>query len=116
MSVASPPPRVGTDAGPVRPRARTIRRPVVAAWGALAALLAVNLPGFVCLGLDSDILMYDLCARRVLAGDVHYRDLLETNFPGIVWAHMAIRTVFGWRPEVLRAADVVIVLASVWLL
>jgi hypothetical protein len=41
---------------------------------------------------------------------------LETNFPGIVWAHMAIRSLFGWRPEVLRGADLAIVVSSVWLL
>jgi hypothetical protein len=60
--------------------------------------------------------MYDLCARRVLAGDVHYRDLLENNFPGIVWLHMAFRSLLGWRPEALRAVDVAIVATSVWLL
>src|SRR5215471_2991835 len=106
MSVGTPPSTPGTDAAlsPSRTGGR-VDRSLVIAWGVLAALLAVNLPGFLCMGLDSDILMYDLCARRVLAGDVHYRDLLETNFPGIVWAHMAIRSLFGWRPEVLRAAD-----------
>ena len=76
--------------------------PLVAAWAGLVALLAVNLPAFLCMGLDSDILMYDLCARRVLAGDVHYRDLLETNFPGIVWLHMIFRSVVGWSFEALR--------------
>jgi hypothetical protein len=117
MSVASPPPPPATDAARSHPRAggRT-DWPRLAAWVALGTLLAVNLPGFLCMGLDSDILMYDLCARRVLAGDVHYRDLLETNFPGIVWIHMAIRSVFGWRPEVLRAADLAIVATSIWLL
>ena len=115
MSVASPSPLTGPDA--VRPHSRTGSSvPLVVAWGVLLALVAVNLPGFVCMGLDSDILMYDLCARRVLAGDVHYRDLLETNFPGIVWAHMVVRSLAGWRPEVLRAADLAIVVMSVWLL
>jgi hypothetical protein len=97
------------------PRTR-LRWPLIVAWVGLIALFAVNLPSFLCLGLDSDILMYDLCARRVLAGDVHYRDLLETNFPGIVWLHMAIRSVVGWQSEALRAVDVAIVAASVWLL
>ena len=90
--------------------------PTVAAWVGLVALLAVNLPAFLCLGLDSDTLMYDVCARRVLAGDVHYRDLLETNFPGIVWLHMLVRSVVGWSSEALRAVDFAVVAASVWLL
>src|SRR5262245_1639229 len=115
MSVAIPTPTTGTDDARTQPRPGS-SVPLVIAWGTLVALLVVNLPAFVCMGLDSDILMYDLCARRVLAGDVHYRDLLETNFPGIVWAHMVVRTLFGWRPEVLRAADLAIVLTSVWLL
>src|SRR5689334_2864688 len=80
-------------------------RPTIAAWAGLVALLAVNLPAFLCMGLDSDTLMYDVCARRVLAGDVHYRDLLETNFPGIVWSHMVFRSVVGWSFEALRAVD-----------
>jgi hypothetical protein len=86
------------------------------AWSLLFALLAVNLPAFICMGLDSDILMYDLIARRVLAGDVHYRDLLETNFPGIIWLHMTFRSLFGWRSEALRAVDFVMVAASIGLL
>src|SRR5437588_9310418 len=92
------------------------RWPLVAAWGSLIVLLLVNLPAFLCMGLDSDISMYDLLARRVLLGDVHYRDLLETNFPGVVWLHMAFRALLGWRSEALRAVDLTIVALSVWLL
>src|SRR5215213_3440466 len=113
MSVTSPPPAAGPDVRRASPRVRPRsdwRR--LAAWAVLAGLLAVNLPGFLCLGLDCDILMYDLCARRVLAGDVHYRDLLENNFPGIVWLHMAVRSLFGWRSEALRAVDFTIVAAA----
>src|SRR3954451_19639920 len=98
MSVTSPPPIAGHNLRPTD--ARVSSRPdwrLLAAWGLLVALVAVNLPAFLCLGLDCDILMYDVCARRVLAGDVHYRDLLENNFPGIVWLHMAFRSLFGWR-------------------
>src|SRR5262245_52151954 len=90
------------------------RWPLAAAWGALAILLLINLPPFLCMGLDSDIGMYDLIARRVLAGDVPYRDLLETNFPGIVWLHIASRSLLGWRPEALRAVDFAIVSLCTW--
>src|SRR5262245_33322966 len=82
----------------------------------LADWLVLQLPAFLCMGLDCDISMYDLCARRVLAGDTHYHDLFETNFPGIVWLHMAVRSVLGWRSEVLRAVDLAVVAAVVGLL
>lgn len=82
----------------------------------LVVLVLVQLPAFLCMGLDSDISMYDVVARRVMLGDVHYRDLLETNFPGIVWLHMAVRSLFGWRSEALRAVDFAAVAAAVWLL
>ena len=68
------------------------------------------------MGFDCDISMYDLVARRVMNGDVHYRDTLETNFPGIVWLHMAVRSLFGWRSEALRAVDISVVIGCAWLL
>ena len=90
--------------------------PLVMAWAALAGLLLINLPAFLYMGLDSDISMYDLVARRVLRGDVHYRDLLETNFPGIVWLHIAFRSLFGWSSEALRSVDFSIIACSTYLL
>jgi hypothetical protein len=82
---------------------------------ALALWLVVQLPAFLCMGVyDPNI--YDVLARRVMKGDVLYRDLMETNFPGIVWAHLSVRTLFGWSTEALRAVDVVIVGTTVVLL
>src|SRR5262245_38539426 len=81
----------------------------------LVVWLVVQLPAFLRMGLY-DPTIYDVLARRVLKGDVLYRDLFETNFPGIVWAHMAIRTQFGWSTEALRAVDLVLVGTAVVLL
>ncbi len=89
---------------------------LVAAWGGLIALLLINLPAFLCMGLDSDASSYDLVARRVALGGVHYRDLLDANLPGIVWLHMVFRSLLGWRSEALRMADFTIVALSAWLL
>src|SRR5262245_9245937 len=83
---------------------------------ALVALLAANLPGFVCMPFEADVELWDILARTVSDGGVPYRDLLENNFPGMLWAHLGVRSVFGWRSEVLRAADVGVVAAIVLLL
>jgi hypothetical protein len=82
----------------------------------LVAILAANLPGLVCMPLDADVSLWDLFARTVHDGGVAYRDLKENNFPGMLWAHLAVRAVFGWRPEFLRVADAGVVAAIVVLL
>ncbi len=88
----------------------------VALAALLVGVLAVNLPGFVRSPLDSDATLWDLFARSVLAGGVPYRDAFDNNLPGMLWAHMAIRSLFGWRPEVLRLADAGVVAAIVFVL
>ena len=35
--------------------------------------------------LFSDVIHYDLSARNLLRGGVHYRDVLDINLPGMVW-------------------------------
>jgi hypothetical protein len=98
-----------------------IAAPIGFRAGRLAALfllvvLGINLPVFVRMGLDSDVCMYDLCARGIERGQVHYRDQVETNFPGVVWIHLAVRAVAGWSSEALRIFDVMLVGAAAWLL
>jgi hypothetical protein len=88
----------------------------IAGWLALAALLVVGLPLHVCMPPWLDVTLYDLAARTVLRGGVHYRDIYDNNLPGIVWIHMAIRSLFGYRSEVIRLADVAIVGTSIYLL
>jgi hypothetical protein len=87
-----------------------------AAWLVLAVVLVVNVPPFVCQGLDCDPTIWDLHAKAVARGGVAYRDVCENNLPGMLWLHLGVRAPFGWRPEVLRGADVVVVGVVAWLL
>jgi hypothetical protein len=79
------------------------------AWAALTVLLLLTLPLFLRMPLWADVTLYDLAARAVLRGGVHYRDVFDTNLPGMVWLHLAIRSLFGWRSESMRAVDLLIV-------
>jgi hypothetical protein len=88
----------------------------IIAWLALAALLVVGLPLFVCMPLWLDVTAYDLAARNVLRGGVHYRDIWDNNLPGIVWLHMLIRWILGYSSEAIRLVDVAIMAGNVWLL
>ncbi len=79
-----------------------------APWLALAVLLGVGLPIFLCMPLWADATLYDLAARNVAEGGVAYRDVFDTNLPGMVWLHLLVRSLLGDRPEALRLADVVV--------
>ena len=92
------------------------RRPAVWAGFGLLLLLVINLPAFLCMGPDVDISLYDVIARRLMRGDVYYRDLMETNLPGNGWIHQAVRGVVGWRAEALNAFDFLMLCGSVVLL
>lgn len=85
-----------------------------ALWSVLIALLVVNIPAFVCMGLDPDALQWDLCTRTVLEGRILYRDCGENNLPGMLAPLAVIHSLFGWRSEVLRVADLLIVLVIAW--
>lgn len=82
-------------------------------WLSLFAVLLINLPAFLCLGLDPDALQWDLGARTVLQGGVPYRDWLENNLPGMLWIHALTRSLLGWRSEVMRMVDLLIVLTVI---
>jgi hypothetical protein len=82
----------------------------------LLVLLVAYLPLFLCMPLYNDVTYHDVCARNVLAGGVHYRDIFDTNVPGIIWAHVILRWLLGWRSETLRLVDFLIVAAIVGLL
>src|SRR5262245_26419336 len=100
------------------PAARGPRRllALVPACACLALFMALALPLFVCMPLTPDVTLYDLGARSLLRGGVEYRDVFDNNMPGIHWLHVGIRSAVGWRSEALRAVDVLIVAAVVWLL
>ena len=55
----------------------------------------------------NDVTLHDMVARTILRGGVLYRDVFDTNLPGIDWSMAAIRYLFGWSYEVLRAVDLV---------
>jgi hypothetical protein len=89
-------------------------------WTALAVLLTAGLPLFLCMPLWADATLYDLCARNVLTGGIHYRDVFDTNLPGMLWLHLLVRGLLGWSSEALRLADFlvyagVVVLLARWL-
>lgn len=78
--------------------------PVIVTTG----LLVVGLPLFLRMPVWCDITLYDLAARNLLRGGVHYRDLFDTNTPGYLWLLTAVRSVFGWSSEALRAVDLLV--------
>jgi hypothetical protein len=62
-----------------------------------------------------DSTVYDLCARNLLQGGVHYRDTFDTNLPGVVWIHVAARGLLGWRSEILQIVDLIFFTGIVFL-
>jgi hypothetical protein len=95
------------------------RTRAAALWSLLALLLVANVPLFLCQHLTSDAVLYDLQARCALDGGVLYRDIVEPNFPGVVWVHMLVRSLCGWSWVALRAFDLLVLsgiaaLLAVW--
>jgi len=88
----------------------------VAARIVLLGTLVVCAPLFVCMPLWVDTTYHDLSARNILWGGTHYRDIFETNLPGMVWLHALIRPVIGWSSEAIRIVDLVVVGSSIVLL
>ena len=75
---------------------------------ALVVLLVLTVPLFVCMPLNSDTALFDVQADRVLKDGVLYRDIIEPNLPGVVWLHLAVRSVVGWSTEAMRFADLIL--------
>lgn len=94
-------------------------RPWRSVWFARAvtavALLA-GLPLFLRMPLWCDLTLYDLAARNVLSGGVHYRDVFDTNLPGFVWLLACVRAVFGYSAFALRCVDLAIVTGVILLI
>jgi hypothetical protein len=78
-------------------------------WLTTAVILAVGLPPFLRMPLWCDATLYEVAARNVLQGGVHYKDVFDTNPPGFVWLMCAVFAAFGHWPEALRAVDLVVV-------
>jgi len=81
----------------------------IAGWMALGLVLVVGVPLFVCQPLWQDATHYDVMAQELLRGRVLYRDVTDTNFPGVVVIHAAVRWVGDDRSEILRAFDLLVV-------
>lgn len=87
-------------------------------WGCclLAIFLAWSVPLFACAPVWPDVTFYDVCARNLLEGGVHYRDVFDTNLPGMPWLHALVRALFGYGTVPIRLVDVAVVGAMGWLL
>jgi hypothetical protein len=81
-----------------------------------AAVLAAATPLFLCMPPWNDVTLHDMAVRSMLRGGVHYRDVFDTNLPGIDWLMAGVRLAAGWRYEVLRAVDLAVMAMAVWLL
>ncbi|QJW97433.1 hypothetical protein [Frigoriglobus tundricola] len=76
-------------------------------------MLVAGVPLFLCMPPWTDVTLYDMAARAVLRGGVYYRDVFDTNLPGMGWSMAAVRYGFGPSYEALRAADLVVIGATV---
>src|SRR4051812_35280971 len=77
-------------------------------WVCLALLLLLGLPLFLRKPLWCDVTLYDVAARNLLQGGIHYRDVFDTNMPGVVWIHALVRGCLGWSSEAMRLFDVLV--------
>jgi hypothetical protein len=76
---------------------------------ALAVILSIGIPLFLRTPVWVDVTYHDLSAWNVLHGGVHYRDVFETNLPGMVWLHCLVRPLVGWSHEAIRAVDLIVI-------
>ena len=91
-------------------------RSVRLAQAVTAVALVIGLPLFLRSPPWCDITLYQLAARNLLHGGLHYRDLFDTNLPGYVWMMTALSAVFGPSALVLRFVDLAIVVGVVVLI
>ena len=91
-------------------------RSATAGWIATVLALIAGIPLFLCMPPWVDVTLHDLAARSILRGGVHYRDVFDTNLPGIDWAMACIRLLFGWSYEALRAVDLAVIATEIALL
>ncbi|MCH2211216.1 MAG: hypothetical protein MK110_07925 [Fuerstiella sp.] len=77
-------------------------------WIALLLWLGLAVPLFLGMPLNSDTALYDVQTRSLMNGGVAYRDIIEPNLPGVLWIHMAVRSLAGWSSEAIRSADLIL--------
>src|SRR5687768_14319118 len=88
-------------------------RSALLGWLAAILVFAAGVPLFLCMPPWNDVTLHDMAVRSMLRGGVHYRDVFDTNLPGIDWLMAGVRFAFGWSYEVLRAADLVVMTGAV---
>ncbi|VTS02078.1 hypothetical protein [Tuwongella immobilis] len=81
-------------------------------WLLLFGLLLLGVPPFLHMPIWVDATLYDTAAWNMWLGGVHYRDVFDTNLPGMPWAHLAVRVVLGWSSMSLRAVDLAVFAGS----
>lgn len=82
----------------------------------LGGILLLGVPTFLRTPVWVDVTYHDVSAWNILHGGVHYRDVFETNLPGMVWVHAILRPIIGWSHEAIRCADLVMFGLIVFLL
>ena len=105
-----------SDATASLPPQRLLQPTAPTAWIVLTLLLVLNVPLFLCMPLTDDTVLYDLQATNVMQGGVMYRDIFEPNLPGVVWMHVAVRSLLGTSSVAMRVADLAFFAVVVWLL
>lgn len=78
--------------------------------------LVVGLPLFLRSPPWCDITLYQMAARNILHGGIHYQDIFDTNLPGFVWVVTTLYWLFGPNVIALRVVDLTVVLGIVLLL
>jgi hypothetical protein len=91
-------------------------RSATAGWVVTLLVLLGGVPLFLCLPPWNDVTLHDMAVRSLLRNGVHYRDVFDTNLPGIDWAMAGVRLTLGWSCEALRAVDLAVIAAAVGLL
>ena len=118
VGLSAQPDRAATPAAGTEPSRS--RRLEVLGWTCLAAILLINVPLFVHMPLDTDVLLYDVCARSLLHHGVEYRDVFQHGMPGMTWIQSIFRASLGWKFATLRVVDLavfatIVMLLTTWL-
>jgi hypothetical protein len=85
------------------------RTRLILAFAALSGVLIIGVPLFLRTPVWVDVTYHDISAWNILHGGVHYRDVFETNLPGMVWLHCLVRPVIGWSHEAIRVVDLLVI-------
>lgn len=79
-------------------------------------LVFIGLPLFLRMPPWCDVTLYQLAARNILHGGIHYQDVFDTNLPGYVWIITGLYALFGASTIAVRLMDFSIVTGVVLLL